>query len=242
MDSRLTFLCVDDDTATLSLLRSTLEAEFPEATVLTRPDAESGLATLTAESVDVLVSDSVRLDSGESFVEAARNHAPTLPTVLYTGKAYSDVAVVINRAGVSEYVRKGGDGLRILLGHVERFAESAESDGADAASVGVDSTDADDTLRVVDAADAPTLDVTEWTTVTGCDPSSMDDLLAALLEVLGERVDDRPLIHVVDVELLATMFSSHRSPTPLQVRFAVDDAEVAVAADGLVAVRPLTSD
>lgn len=232
MDSRLTFLCVDDDAATLSLLRSTLEAEFPDATVLTRSDAESGLATLTADPVDIVVSDSVRLDSGESFVEAARNHSPTLPTVLYTGKTFADVAVVVSRAGVSEYVQKGGDGLRLLLGHVERFAESV--DAGDVAE--------QEPLQVVDSATAPTLDVTEWTTVTRCDPSSMDELLAALLELLDERASDRPLVRLIDVELLANMFESHRQPTPLQVRFTVLDREVAVAADGLVAVRPLTSD
>jgi CheY-like chemotaxis protein len=231
MGSRLTLLCVDDDTDTLALLRAALEREFPDATVLTRVDAESGLVTLAVESVDVVISDSVVLDDGTPFVEAARNEYPKLPTVLYTGKTFSDVATVLGRAGVSEYVQKSGsDHLTVLVGHVERFAKLLDDADQD-----VDS----EVLRVVEQA---ALDPAAWTTATRCNPASLDELLAALIETLGDRAEDRPLAQLVDVELLADMFASHRSSTPLQVRFSTDTHEVVVADDGVVAARPLTSD
>lgn len=231
MSSRPTLLCVDDDTETLALLRAALEQEFPEATVLTRIDAESGLVTLAVESIDVVVSDSVLLDDGTPFVEAARNQYPKLPTVLYTGKTFTDVAAVLGRAGVSEYVQKrGSDQLTVLLGHVERFVDLL--DGADGGP-------GTDVHRVVGES---TLEPAEWTAAARCNPSSMDDLLAALIETLGDRANDQPLAALVDVELLADMFASHTTSTPLQVRFSTDSHEVVVADDGVVAVRPLRSD
>ena len=231
MGSRLTLLCVDDDTETLALLRAALEREFPDATVLTRVDAESGLVTLAVESVDVVISDSIVLDDGTPFVEAARNQYPKLPTVLYTGKTFSDVATVLGRAGVSEYVQKSAnDHLTVLVGHVERFAELLADAERDADN---------EALQVVQQA---ALDPAEWTAVTRCDPSSLDELLAALIEVLGDQADDRPLAQLVDVELLAEMFASHGSSAPLQIRFSTDSHEVVVGDDGLVAARPLTSD
>ena len=233
MSGRLTLLCVDDDTDTLALLRAALEQEFPEATVLTRVDAESGLVTLAVEPVDVVISDSVVLDDGTPFVEAARNQYPKLPTVLYTGKRFSEVAAVLGRAGVSEYVQKGGDRLTVLLGHVERFGKLLDEANATA---GASDTDV---LRVDGQTD---LEPAEWVTATHCDPSSLDGLLAALLEVLGDGADDQPLARLVDVERLADMFASHPTSTPLQIRFTTGSHEVVVADDGLVAARPLTSD
>jgi CheY-like chemotaxis protein len=228
MSRRFTVLCVDDDSETLALLRSALEQAFPGATVLTRLDAESGLVTLGVEPVDVVVSDSVRLDSGTPFVEVARNRYPTLPTVLYTGKPFGDVADVVGRAGVSEYVRKGAaDGLRALLDHVERFAEVFGDDGA-LGVVGLDGEVADPSSP-------------GWTTVARCDPSSMDELLVALVETLGDRADEQPLVRFVDVERLADLFASHTASTPLSVQFTVGSDEVVVTDDGVVAVRSLTS-
>lgn len=227
MDSGLTLLCVDDDEEELSLLRSTLQREFPAADVITRKGPESGLVTLAVEPVDVVVSDSVSLDDGTPFVEAARNRNPVLPTILYTGRDSTETAPVVSRAGVTEYVQKGeADSLNALVEELEQLAETLDTpDDSDGRAVGFTDTDGD-----------------EWTTVTRCDPTSLDELLLAFVEVLDGRIDGRPLAQLVDVEALATVFASHTEPTPLQIRLSLGTHEVVVTDGGDISVRSLTSD
>ncbi|AUV83095.1 hypothetical protein C2R22_16775 [Salinigranum rubrum] len=241
MNESTVILHVDDDESCLELSRSSLQGALPNVDVVTRTDADEALATLAVESVDAVVSDSIELTDGTPFVEAARNTYPDLPIVLYTGREFTDAAPVITRAGVTEYVQKRADSaVRDLVGRVERLVDGDGSlssadrfrytpPGRDAGSA--------DPVDTPDAADAEA----EWTELARCDPTSVDDLVVTLVDVLGDRADERPLVELFDAEALARVFDSPSDDVTIQVRLRLDTHEVAVTADGVVASRPLTS-
>lgn len=236
-------LCVDDDSECLELVRYALELAYPDATVLTRTDAESGLATLSVESVDVVISDSVHLEDGTPLVEAVRNDYPAVPTVLYTGKPFDTVAGIVAGAGVSEYVQKGASGrLNRLVAEVDKLVEStASTPASDTAEL--TTVDATEHLSLPQAPTDISVDVTgdEWTQMARCDPTSVDDLVVALVDVLGAPANGRPLSDLVDVEALALLFESHTAETPFYVRFSLATHDVVVTDDGVVAIRTPTS-
>jgi len=62
-----------------------------------------------------------------------------------------------------------------------------------------------------------------------------------LVDVLGDRADERPLVELFDAEALASIFSSQNSDRSVQIRLRLDTHEVVVTDAGVVASRPLTS-
>lgn len=242
MNESNVILHVDDDESCLELSRSSLQGALSNVDVVTRTDADEALATLAVESVDAVVSDSIELTDGTPFVEAARNTYPDLPIVLYTGREFTDAAPVITRAGVTEYVQKRADSaVRDLVGRVERLVDGdGSSSSTDRFRYTPPGRDADsaDSIDTTDSADVEA----EWTELARCDPTSVDDLVVTLVDVLGDRADERPLVELFDAEALARVFDSPSDDdVTIQVRLRLDTHEVAVTADGVVASRPLTS-
>ncbi len=237
MSEPTVILHVDDDESCLELSRSSFESALPNVEVVTRTDADEALATLAVESIDAVVSDSIELTDGTPFVEAARNTYPDLPIVLYTGREFTDAAPVITQAGVTEYVQKRADSTRDLVGRVERLVEDHGSPSStDRFRYTPPGHDADSADSAVDSTDA------EWTELARCDPTSVDDLVVTLVNVLGDRADERPLVELFDAEALARVFDSPSDgDVTIQVRLRLDTHEIAVTADGVVASRPLTS-
>lgn len=239
MNESSVILHLDDDEDCLALSRSSFERAVPNAELLTRADPAAALATLAVEPVDVVISDSVELADGRPFVEAARNEYPDVPIVLYTGSDFSEVAPVVARTGVTEYVQKRADGpFRTLVDRVERLVEEESSLGTDRFRVTSPSDSAGSESSHDEAADLASDD---WTELARCDPTSVEDLVATLVDVLGDRADEQPLLELFDVEALSELFSSQDDTVPVQFRVRLDTHEVAVTSDGTVASRPLTS-
>lgn len=234
-------LHVDDDEQCLELSRSSFERSLPDVDVISRDDPDEALATLSVEPVDAIISDSVTLADGTPFVEAARNAYPDVPIVLYTGREFTDAAPVIARAGVTEYVQKRADsGVPDLVKRVERLVDEPES-----------RTDtnrfryrpSDDTASSTDSTGSSDVVPDEWTTLARCDPTSVDDLVVTLIDVLGDRADERPLVELFDPEALARMFSCPGGghDVTIQLRIRLDTHEVVVTDSGVIASRPVTS-
>lgn len=238
MGCQATVLHVDDDEECSWLVRSSFERAASQLRVVSRSDATTALTTLAVEPIDVVVSDSVELPDGTPFVETVRNQYPSLPIVLYTGKARDDVAPSAVRAGVTEYVQKGTE--PSVTGLVDRVSQLIDDrPPADDAARG------DRLTSRVDAVTGASDDVPdgeEWTELARCDPTSTEDLLVTLVEALGDRADERPLVETFDPEVLASLFDSTTASTALQVRLRVDAYEFGITRDGVVAVRPVAPD
>jgi CheY-like chemotaxis protein len=233
MNDAPVLLHVDDDEQCLDLSRSSFERSLPEVELITRDDAEAALSTLSVESVDLLVSDSIELDDGTPFVEVVRNEYPDLPIVLYTGSELSQIAPVISRAGVTEYVPKRVDTpMSALVDRVDRLVDEVVDDTGDAGARPADGSEArghpgrDDGDR-------------EWTRLAECDPTSTESLAVTLAEVLGDRAADRPLLDLFDVEAAADLFAGADEDVPIQFRARLDTHELAVTSEGVVAISPL---
>jgi DNA-binding response OmpR family regulator len=240
MNESLVILHVDDDESCLRLSRSSFERALSDVEVVTRTDPDEALATLGVESVDAVVSDSVDLADGTPFVEAARNAYPDLPIVLYTGREFTDAAPVITRAGVSEYVQKrASTTVQDLVGRVERLVDEAGSrSSADRFRYTPPNRDDDSTGETTPS---DTVATDEWTELARCDPTSVDDLVVTLVDVLGDRADERPLVELFDAEALARVFESPADDDArVQIHLRLDTHEVVITADGVVASRPST--
>lgn len=234
-------LHVDDDEHCLELSRASFERLLPDVVVVTRDDADEALATLSVEPIDAIVSDSIELADGTPFVEAARNAYPDVPIVLYTGREFTDAAPVIAQAGVTEYVQKRADtGIPTLVSHVERLVdESASRTDTDSFRY----TPSDERDDSVASVTSPNVATDEWTELARCDPTSVDDLVVTLIDVLGDRADERPLVELFDPEALARMFSypGDGHDVTIQLRIRLETHEVVVADSGVIASRPVTS-
>ncbi|NHN46620.1 hypothetical protein G9464_03290 [Halostella sp. JP-L12] len=118
-----TVLFVDDDHATLSLYEDYFE-RVPSVSPMTAPSVESAQAALRSERVDCLVSDGLRTDDGELFVESASRRHADLPVILRSGDPPTDRDLPVDAA-----LRKGssGDSLATLA---ETISESVDADRA----------------------------------------------------------------------------------------------------------------
>jgi len=102
-------LQVDDDESFLEVAAGLLEDQSERLTVATESDAGAAMDRIAAESVDCVVSD-YRMSGtdGLEFLASVREHDPDLPFVLFTGKGSEDIAAEALRAGVTDYLQKGG--------------------------------------------------------------------------------------------------------------------------------------
>lgn len=236
MSGRITVLHVDDDPEVLRLSARLLGRADggPPVDVLTAESASEGLRALDARSVDCVVSDSVTLPDGDPFVVAARRRDADLPIVLFTAKNLGDVAGDVAEGRVNAYHHKANGGdleplrcqIRSLVDRDgDRPAADAEGPpsplpsplGADWDIVGRHDWTGDRELG--------TTVVEALATHRGADPEALDSLYES-----------------VDADALAGLLEptpSGRARSGTQVRFPHLDYEVAVTADGVVAVRPL---
>lgn len=106
----VTVLHVDDDPLVTDLVADFLERSGDDVTVITETDATVGVARVAAEDVDCVVSDlEMPGMDGLALVRTLANAHSEVPVVLFTSRAWRDVA---DRAGVEHmtgYVQKGGD-------------------------------------------------------------------------------------------------------------------------------------
>lgn len=240
MFSGSTILCVDDEEDCLGLVRASFEHAAPEIRVLTRPDATSALATLSVESVDAVVSDSVTLPNGTPFVEEVRNEHPALPIVLYSGRDFSEISHTAARARVADYIQKGAVSSSTDLVSRVRTLVDDESERAPASRLPADApTPTEDADEPTDFWKTPPEEA-EWTELGRCDPGSETDLLLTLVDALGIRANERPLADAFDPEALASLFDSTAPSTGLRVRLTLAEWDVVISEDGRIMGRKLT--
>jgi len=107
-------LIVDDDPGTLASLSRAFALEGYETA--TAPSAAEGLARLSEEHVDAVLSDVVMPGmTGLAFLEALRQQGPETPVVLMSGQATLDMAVQATRLGALDFVEKPVGLDRLLL-------------------------------------------------------------------------------------------------------------------------------
>lgn len=105
----VTVLCVDDDSSLVDLTAEFLERERDEFTVLTETDPIDGLDRLDEGDIDCIVSDyEMPHMDGLEFLRAVRENHSNLPFILFTGRGSESVAEDAIRAGVTDYLQKGG--------------------------------------------------------------------------------------------------------------------------------------
>jgi CheY-like chemotaxis protein len=129
MSGDVSVLHVDDEPDVLNLSTQLFERTDPDVSLVTAGSGPAGMEALDGHDVDCIVSDSVRMPDGESFVEAASERTDA-PIVLFTAKEWRDVAGDALAADVSEYVRKAGQSdYRTVIDHVFRLTDSSDETG-----------------------------------------------------------------------------------------------------------------
>ena len=126
-------LHVDDDEAFAKTASKLLERVEDRFEVVTRHDAEAGLAYLESNDVDCVVSDhDMPGRDGIEFLTAVRRRFPELPFVLYTGKGSEAVASEAISAGVTDYLQKqtGTDQYDLLANKITNAVERVRAERA----------------------------------------------------------------------------------------------------------------
>ncbi|WP_255195818.1 response regulator [Halorarius litoreus] len=103
-----TVLCLDDDEAVLELLEAFLPRQGAYE-VRTTTDPDRGFELVADGAADLVVCDyKMGSCSGIDFLQRVRREGHDLPFVLFTGHATEDVSAAAERAGATDFVRKGG--------------------------------------------------------------------------------------------------------------------------------------
>ena len=117
----ITLLHVDDDQGFADLTAECLERTDDRFTVETAPSADAGLARLTNNDYDCIISDyEMTGTSGLEFLEAVRENHPNLPFILFTGQGSEEVASDAISMGATDYLRKqtGTDQYTLLANRI----------------------------------------------------------------------------------------------------------------------------
>ena len=117
----ITLLHVDDDQGFADLTAECLERTDDRFTVETAPSADAGLARLTNNDYDCIISDyEMTGTSGLEFLEAVRESHPSLPFILFTGQGSEEVASDAISMGATDYLRKqtGTDQYTLLANRI----------------------------------------------------------------------------------------------------------------------------
>ncbi|MFB6107822.1 MAG: HalOD1 output domain-containing protein [Haloplanus sp.] len=230
-----TVLHVDDDTGILDLSDAWFRSR-DDVVWRTTDDPETALSMLADGVVDCLVSDSLRLPDGDSFVARAGETAPDLPIILFTASDHDDVDESA-RAVAARHVKKGpATQFTNLYDHIRLLTAGGPSRGDPA------STPTPRTLR------RPHADADDWTQLGRYDWESDEriDLGTAILDALdayGDEDEDDPmptLYEYVDAESLEELLEPRPdgSKRPgVRVQFIYDDAELAVTNEGFILAR-----
>ncbi len=123
-------LHVDDEPGFADMAATFLQREDKRLEVETATDADDGLAHLTDESFDCVVSDhDMPGKNGIEFLDAVREAYPDLPFILYTGKGSEAVASKAVSASVTEYLQKesGSGQYTVLANRITNAVEQYRS-------------------------------------------------------------------------------------------------------------------
>lgn len=128
-------LCVDDDDQLLDLVKTRLERSFDRLSVETTTDVDDAIDAIGSD-VDCIVTDYRMPEAdGLALLERIRVADPQVPVIFFTGHGSEAIAADAIRAGVTDYLQKGGDdstvqllGNRILSLVDRRRAEEAARD------------------------------------------------------------------------------------------------------------------
>jgi DNA-binding response OmpR family regulator len=249
MAVQISVLHLEDDPHALELMRHQYRDQ-PDVDAQLVSDPEAALSTLTADSFDVLVSDSVTLPSGEPFVLAARRRSPSVPIVLYTGSDWQDVASVATEAGVDDHVQKtGATAFERMLERI-RALGGDDADGTEARL----GSDADSSvarsLSDADSSGAQTLSGDDWSRIGVHDWEANDELGLTIVQAIERTVgptavESGVLYDAIDPDALEALLEPRdpdSSGLRVQVRFPYAGCEIAVRDDGVVAARSLDDD
>ena len=130
MDSEtIRVLHVDDEPGYAATAGAFLEEEDRRFSVETATSVDEGLTTLEGDAFDCVVSDyEMPGTNGIEFLETVRRRDPELPFVLFTGKGSESIAGEAIRAGVTDYLQKGGtEAYTILANRVANAVEARQS-------------------------------------------------------------------------------------------------------------------
>lgn len=225
-----TVLHVDDDPGVLDLSDAWFRGRADVAW-RTTADPDEALSMLADGQVDCLVSDSLRLSDGDSFVSRAKTTSPDLPIVLFTASDHEDVDEAAQVAA-SRYVKKAPS-TEFATIHDHVVSLTGPADAAVDGSVAAGSPDHDS-------------DDAEWVRVGHYDWASDADLGTSLLEaVVDEETesDDGPspaLYEYVDAEALEELLAPRPdgSTRPrIRVQFRYAGRELAVTNEGVILSR-----
>ena len=259
MSDRTTVLHVDDDPEFLSLAARRFDRSAdgdPEIELVPAGSADEGMEILDSRRVDCIVSDSIRCADGEPFVAAAHRRDASVPIVLYTANAADAVADEVTGGAVDAYFRKGdGDSLGALGCTVRALVAGDADDEADDASgpSAVDDRTTEETAPApkpagTDRAAAGTATLgSDWEIIGRHDWAAPSELGTTIVEAVTAHRNREPeafghLYERVDADALADLLGptfGGRTRPGTQVRFPYLDHELAVTAEGIVAVRPL---
>lgn len=118
-------LHVDDDPDVIDLVRAYLERYSDAVVVESAVSGHEGIARFEDEAYDCIVSDySMPGIDGIEFLRQVRAQS-SVPFILYTGQGSEEVASEAIRAGVTDYVQKGGpDRLALLQNRIDHAIEN----------------------------------------------------------------------------------------------------------------------
>jgi DNA-binding response OmpR family regulator len=117
---KLTVLVIDDEPADVEILRRLLEQiEGWEIHLTACNDAETGKAQAARCGMDLIFLDYLLgMETGLEVFRAIREGGCPLPVIMLTGHGSEEIAVEAMKAGVSDYLVKGGiapDSLRLVI-------------------------------------------------------------------------------------------------------------------------------
>lgn len=128
----LPVLLVDDDPDHLDLTATFLTREADRIEPTTVTSAKAGLERLGEAAVECIVSDYQMPDlDGLEFLTTIREADTRLPFILFTGKGSEEIAGEAIRAGVTDYLQKGGpETYRLLANRIETCVARARAERA----------------------------------------------------------------------------------------------------------------
>lgn len=121
-------LHVDDDPALADLFATYIERDNEDIIVETETDPQQCLEQIgtTHNGVDCVVCDyDMPGLNGLEVLETVRNHHPSLPFILYTGKGSEEIAAEAISKGVDEYMQKetGTDQYAVLANRIKHIVD-----------------------------------------------------------------------------------------------------------------------
>ena len=212
MPGQVSVLHVDDEPDVLDLSTQLFERADSRFSTVTANSGAAGMEVLADHDVDCIVSDSVRMPDGEAFIETASRETDA-PIVLFTAKEWNDVADEAIAADVAEYVRKAdASDYQTVISHVRQLSDEGDVDGDDRRLIGQH------------------------------DFSSRVELGVSIVHAVenavgGDATEFDPLYDSVDADALERLFApAAEGPNPgnVEVHFAYEGLDLAVAADGRI--------